>query len=335
MTRRLRSQGWLAAAVCIAAGAGLSYAPRVVHDRIRSAGNDGLRPGLMAAMAVRDRLHRIGQSSEVREHRDREHALAEDVQQWKVRAHAAAAQAAELREELQALRQEQPAPFVGLPAKPLFVPELVEARILRASSDESMPQAVALLDAGASQGVQPAQWVVEGTGLAVDLGDEDDISPDDPVLAGRTLLGRIVQAGRWTSEIQRTTDPGFRIHAKLIRGRGAEAVQGAEGLLAGAGDGRCRLELIPGTEPVEPGDYVFTAQPIPGIDEALYLGEVTAADLPPGSAHWTITVDPGLSFVEADRVQVVRLGLHPERTSRSAAAAAGSATDRVADRGAP
>jgi hypothetical protein len=98
-----------------------------------------------------------------------------------------------------------------------------------------------------------------------------------------------------------------------MRRSGEQTVSGAEGLLVGAGEGVCRLDLIAATEPVEPGDLIVTAATIPGIDNALYLGEVQTAVLKPGASHWTISVKPAVSVSECRQVQVVRVGLHPGR----------------------
>ena len=96
---------------------------------------------------------------------------------------------------------------------------------------------------------------------------------------------------------------------------------GAEGLLIGAGEGLCRLDLIAATEPVEPGDLIVTAATIPGIDDSLYLGEVQSATLAPGAAHWLITVTPAVAASDCRQVQVVRVGLYAGRKPVEAASA--------------
>jgi hypothetical protein len=73
------------------------------------------------------------------------------------------------------------------------------------------------------------------------------------------------------------------------------------------------MELIPGTEPVEIGDFVFTAAPIPGIEDALHLGEVVNAELVSGSAHWSIQVRPAVEGHSRHHVQILRVGLNPTR----------------------
>jgi hypothetical protein len=62
---------------------------------------------------------------------------------------------------------------------------------------------------------------------------------------------------------------------------------------------------------------VLTAATIPGIDEALYLGEVQTANLAPGATHWSITVSPAVAVDEVRELQVVRVGLNPGRVAEA------------------
>jgi hypothetical protein len=222
-------------------------------------------------------------------------------------------ESAQLRQELERLQAEKPKPFLGEAGLPLFAPDLLTARILDAPATEDIERTILTLDEGHSARVALAEWVLGDDGLIIDQGSDSNVLADGPVLSGRSVFGRVASTGRFTSRIQHVSDPAFRAHAKLMRRSGEQTVSGAEGLLVGTGEGMCRLELIAATEPVEPGDLIMTAATIPGIDDALYLGEVLTATLAPGAPHWAITVTPATSVSECRQVQVVRVGLHPGR----------------------
>jgi cell shape-determining protein MreC len=223
-------------------------------------------------------------------------------------------EAARLRDELAQLQAEKPKPFLGEAGLPLFAPDVLTARVLDAPAGDDIERTILTLDEGHAARVALAEWVLGDDDVTIDQGKDSNVLPDSPVLAGRSVFGRVASTGRFTSRIQHVSDPAFRAHAKLIRRSGEQTVSGAEGLLVGAGEGVCRLELIAATEPVEPGDLIVTAATIPGIDDALCLGEVQTATLSPGAAHWTIKVTPAVSVSECRQVQVVRVGLHPGRT---------------------
>ncbi len=222
-------------------------------------------------------------------------------------------EAARLRDDLVRSQSASPQPFLGEAGLPLFTPDLLTARVLEAPARDDIERTVLTLNEGSTARVALAEWVLGDDGVTIDQGQDGHVPADAPVLAGRRVFGRIGSTGRFTSRVQHVSDPAFRSHAKLVRRAGDRTIAGADGLLAGTGDGHCRLDLIPATEPVEVGDLVVTATTIPGIDEALYLGEVRRAELVPGAAHWAITVAPAVAIHEARQLEVVRVGLHPGR----------------------
>jgi cell shape-determining protein MreC len=283
-----------------------------VQGRVRSVVDDLLLPGRSAWVRFGDQWPSLGRAPKKspESHSTTSHS---ELEFWKAESRRFAAEVGELRRRLDEQALKQPAPLVGEDGPPLFVPELIEARILSPESGHELAATLTSLDRGQSSGVNDSQWILSGEGILADQGADGRISPDDPIIAGRTVYGRVATVGRWTSRAQHVTDAGFRVHARLFRKSGDELVRGVEGMLTGKGNGHCALELIPGTEPVEVGDLVFTAETIPGVDSALYLGDVAAASLPSAGAHWTIDVTPGIASDAVDRVQIVRIGLHPDR----------------------
>ncbi|MBX3442443.1 MAG: rod shape-determining protein MreC [Planctomyces sp.] len=314
MPRRRFRNAWIVGALGLIGGGVLCAAPQVVQDSIRGLARDALRPGLVLGAIAREQVTRprVAQPAPSNGGSD---GSREELEQWRRRARQALAIADRLQRDLDQMTRERPAPYIGERGQPLLVPQIIDARILVRSVVDDLGQAAATIDRGQQHTAGTDQWVLSADELVIDQGESADIAADNPVLAGRAVFGRIATTGRWTSQVTHLSQAGFRVHARLVRESPNGLVQGAEGILVGLGDGRCRLELIPATLPVEPGDMVLTAEPAPGIGESLYLGDVMRAEIPAGSAHWAIDVRPGVAVGDVERVQVVRAGLNPVRTA--------------------
>jgi hypothetical protein len=304
---------WVLAAACLGAGGLLCAAPATLHDRLRGAILDGLKPSMKLAAAVREGRSHTSAKGALVAASEREVELENALRAANLKSRQFEIESARLRDELAQLQAEKPKPFLGEAGLPLFAPDVLTARVLDAPAGDEIERTILTLDEGHSARVALAEWVLGDDGVTIDQGEDSNVLADSPVLAGRSVFGRVASTGRFTSRIQHVSDPAFRAHAKLMRRSGEQTVNGAEGLLVGEGEGVCRLELIAATEPVEPGDLIVTAATIPGIDDALCLGEVQTATLPTGAAHWTIKVTPAVSVAECRQVQVVRVGLHPAR----------------------
>ncbi|QDT52412.1 Cell shape-determining protein MreC [Caulifigura coniformis] len=304
---------WLLAAACLGAGGVLCAAPAPFHERVRGLVLDLLKPGMSAVVALRERRPAAISPKDSVASRERELELSRQLEQSRLDARRLQIEAARLRGEMDELRSEKPKPFVGETGLPLFAPDLLTARVLDTPSMDEIERTILTLGEGHAARVALAEWVLGEDGVTIDQGRDTHVLADSPVLSGRSVFGRVASAGRFTSRVQHISDTGFRAHAKLVRRSREKTVSGSEGLLVGAGEGLCRLELIAATEPVEPGDMVVTAATIPGIDEELYLGDVEKAELSAGASHWVITVRPAVSVSSQERVQVVRVGLHPGR----------------------
>jgi rod shape-determining protein MreC len=124
----------------------------------------------------------------------------------------------------------------------------------------------------------------------------------------------LASVGKAVSTIQKVTDANYRGFAQLIRKTEAGFVFGAESVLEGQGQGLCLLRYVPGTEPVEVGDDVYTgdhngSQPYP-----MYYGRVVRAELRPGDQEWTIWVEPAIQKIETPTVTVLRTQFDSSRT---------------------
>jgi cell shape-determining protein MreC len=194
-----------------------------------------------------------------------------------------------------------------------------------------------ILDKGSSDGISSDYWVLNGDLPVVQAGSELNVADGLPVFAGRCIVGRIVEAGRWTSSLQFLTEPGFRARAIIGRVTSDDPVAeqfsfGAEGLLEGRSDlqqaGKCELAQIPATEHVDVGMPVYSPA-TSSVDVPMLFGHVASAEIPRGALHWTITVQPAADLAALRHVEIVvpelstdfgspSLSKHPRPTLRSA-----------------
>jgi cell shape-determining protein MreC len=317
-------------------GAGLIALPEPHADVFRSLVRDGAAPGERALLVLRDRWQSLRDAGSAGDTARSVH-LAEELQLWRRRALQLQAQSARFQQQLAEARRGALPPFETSPVEPLVIPELVETRVLGRERAALELLAGRLVDCGGLQGVAIDDLVLDADQTHLDAGSASDVTPDLPVCSGRRVVGRIKHAGRWTSTVQWLTDPGFRGHARLIRGSAQGPVYGAEGVLTGAGDGACRLELIAATDPVSIGDYVYTVAPPASSSDPFCYGRVAAAELAPGASHWTITVAPAIGDEPFETLQVLRELPNPARWSprdearRSEEASVSGSIARTAD----
>jgi cell shape-determining protein MreC len=302
----------LAAVLCIA-GLGLMFLPEDLASTIRSTVQDLGRPGqavaIVATEAVVEVLHDLGKP------RTTEHdlaALKAKLDAAETGNRALQAEHAALREQLaQAHLSQAFAPPTGA-SSPLFVPELVPARVVGAET-LALWKGRKILAAGERDGVQQALLVLEGKRPVLDQGTEAQLAAGQPVYAGRVVAGRIATAGRWTSTLKLVTDREFSGAARLYRKTEQGWVAGPQGLLEGTGAPQCRVVWIEATEPVEVGDEVYTGENDGALPAPMYYGRVVRAELKAGATEWEIDVEPALAERRLQTVEVLRAALNPER----------------------
>lgn len=244
-----------------------------------------------------------------------------------------------LRRELDLARARGARPR-GTETTPLLAPQVVHARWLAGGSLEHI-RASGLLSAGSRAGIAESALVLAAPGPRVDLGEDSELSPGDPVFAGRVVLGKIAEVGRFTSTLRLVTDPEFSARVRVARrtpqglqvvaegtlvgssrqpgedpvGQGARRRPSPPGAGPGSGKGDrqalCRLKHV--TEPVAVGDQVYTAESDGLLRYPMFYGEISAADLPPAAAEWEVEVTPAARQWDPGDVEILRLGLVRER----------------------
>lgn len=222
------------------------------------------------------------------------------------------AENAALRKQLEMARRESALPVELSLTEPLLMPEMTEARLLGQQA-AGLWREGGLLDQGQNAGIRESSLVLAGEAPLVDLGASSGLKTGQSVSAGRTILGRIDQTGRWTSSLLPVTDPRYRGLAQLVRRTPSGTVYGGQGILEGRGDGPCTLRFVDSTEPVTVGDAVFTAETEDELPWPMFYGRVIRAELPPGAAWWEIDVEPASRSLQPASVQVLTTVFRPTR----------------------
>ena len=296
-------------------GCGLWAAPVEIGDAVRAPVRDGLRPGQMLCADALQNIETRWLAWRFPSRDDELTALQAERDAWRDQFVALQARQALQADEAVARPGDSQSPFAAVASSsdPLTVPDFVPATILGVERDALRERVSRLLDRGTTDGIAVDDVVLSGPLPLLDQGNDAAIAPDMPVLTGGCVVGRIKQTGRWTSTVEPVSHTEFRGYVQLVRTTRQGPLFGAEGVLAGNGDGSCRVELIAATEPVSVGDYVYGRLPGAGPVNTLCYGRVTVAELPEGAAHWHITVVPLATMETSRTVEILRELPNPMR----------------------
>ncbi|NUN49230.1 MAG: rod shape-determining protein MreC [Candidatus Brocadiae bacterium] len=125
--------------------------------------------------------------------------------------------------------------------------------------------------------------------VLIDKGTRDGVKPGQVVADGPAVVGRVMECGEATSRVRLITDPAFRMKASAVRaGRPGQVT----GILAGQGDGTCRLEYVLDREEVGEGWQVMTVHdPDRGWSAGMLVGDVVKGG-GSGGVYGEIIVQP-------------------------------------------
>ena len=293
-------------------GVGLSFAPDGVASRLRGAVTDAMRPGQQAVCATSDSLREGLASLTSQTARTQQHELARlrrELDDAKSRSVALATQLASMNEERER-EATLPSTIRRLPR--LASVSLIETTVLGDVLAEQW-RSGKLLDRGETNGVRESSLVLNSRQSLVDVGQDGELSPEDSVLMGRSVIGKIERVGRWTSTLLLLTDAAYRGRAQLIQEAETGFAFGARGILKGQGGALCKLEGIAATESVRVGDGVYTADRDGLVSTPLYYGKVVEATLGPDDREWKVLVEPAPLPSRLTTVQVLRTSVNSER----------------------
>lgn len=141
--------------------------------------------------------------------------------------------------------------------------------------------------------------------VTIDVGRHDGVRADSAVIAPGGLVGRVVEVGRWTADVEVVGSPraivGVRTGTKGVIG----TLTGSDPTTSHDADELVVTQL--GRDEVEAGDEVVTlgspdARPYP---PGITIGTVTDVERPPGALTDTALVDPAVDLTSLDVVAVV------------------------------
>jgi cell shape-determining protein MreC len=309
MTKPSTSSPWLAAAILLA-GAVLLCVPVDSSRAARARVRDALLPGqsVVRLALTTARSWPLAWRSSPGQGR-RIHELEDELKAARLENRRLNLQTAELNAQLQklAVRQGIVPPTA---TQPLMTAQLVEARVL-GEETASLWRSKKQLSAGSRDGLAESSLVLDDTRPLVDLGNDTGLSSGDAVYAGRIVIGKIAEVGRFSSTLRLVTDPGYSGRARLARHTSRGLAFGAEGTLTGDGSSLCRLKHI--SDPVAVGDEVFTGGSDGLIPYRMYYGKVVRAELESGSQEWQVWVEPALATERLEKVLVLRRAANPDR----------------------
>lgn len=302
---------WLAP-LFLASGLALTFVPTEATQPVKNLVRDFLRPGQQAARAVANSTKQWVKRPMRRSESEPLAAEANDeLRSLRLALRRQEVQAARLREKLQQMTEQQGLAPVSAARAPLAAIRLVEARVMGEES-ALLWRGKQLLSAGVKDGVVESALVLESSRPLVDLGSDAQLSAGDAVYAGRIVIGKIADVGRYSSTLRLVTDPGYSGRARLARRseRGG-LTWGAEGTLVADGSELCRLMHI--TDPVNVGDEVFTGGADGLLPAPMYYGKVVRAELEPGAQDWSVWLQPAATTERLETVLILRRVINPER----------------------
>lgn len=144
-------------------------------------------------------------------------------------------------------------------------------------------------------GLDPGTEVVR-----VDQGALDGLRRGAPVLNGEGLVGRVLEVGWTSADVQLLADPRVSVPAKVLR-------TGARGRVRGAGGRAFGLELseVLRSDDVQPGDRVVTSG-LGGIyPPGIPIGVVTRPFTKEGVPHRFADIAPHADFARLDALEIL------------------------------
>jgi rod shape-determining protein MreC len=133
--------------------------------------------------------------------------------------------------------------------------------------------------------------------VTIDKGSSDGLVADMAVISPGGVVGRVILSSPRAAKVQLLVDRNAAAGAVVERSR-------AQGVVVGVGADGLRMDYVPGTADVKPGDLVVTS----GIDgiypKGFVIGTVETVERGPGSYH-QIKIRPAVDFSRIEEVLVV------------------------------
>ncbi|HEY8314039.1 MAG TPA: rod shape-determining protein MreC [Candidatus Baltobacteraceae bacterium] len=136
----------------------------------------------------------------------------------------------------------------------------------------------------------------ESRAVTIDRGTRNGVSRDDGVLTAKGVVGRVIEAGPFTSKVALITDFTSNIPAVVQRGRYWGIAKG--------NDASVRLEYVSQDAPLKIGDRVVTGEARSFHSGAL-IGTIIRIERGDTNLYQTAIVKPAVDLSSLDRLVVV------------------------------
>jgi len=144
--------------------------------------------------------------------------------------------------------------------------------------------------------------------ITLDVGQQEGVREDMPIVTDAGLVGEIVTATDHYSVGQVLFNREFRASAKVQRSR-------VDGILAWEGGQTVQLKNVAKTLDVRMGDLVVTSEYSSIFPPGITIGVVSSTSQIPGALFQTVEITPSVDFTRLETVFVV---LHVPDSSRNA-----------------
>jgi rod shape-determining protein MreC len=134
--------------------------------------------------------------------------------------------------------------------------------------------------------------------ITLDIGKEEGIARNMPVVTDRGLVGRISEVGSGWSRVLLIIDPSSTVSALTQSTR-------ASGSVEGQADGSLVMRAIPQEDTVSVGDTVFTSGLGGNFPRQILIGQVIDAERRDYELYQTATVQPTVDFDHLEAVLII------------------------------
>ncbi len=142
--------------------------------------------------------------------------------------------------------------------------------------------------------------------VQLDKGAGDGIEPGMPVVSGRGLVGRVVSASSFRSDVLLMIDPSCRVSAR-VSGSGASGIVRGHRVSTGT-ETLCRMEFIERGSRIGAGDEVITSGLGGVFPQGVRIGTVRSVEVDPSGLYRNADIQPTTDFRWLDVVFVVFAG---------------------------
>jgi rod shape-determining protein MreC len=134
--------------------------------------------------------------------------------------------------------------------------------------------------------------------VTLDVGENDGITRNMPVVTQRGLVGRVSEVGDGWSRVLLLIDPSSSVNALTQSTR-------ASGLVRGQVDGSLLMHSIPQEDAVSVGDTVFTSGLGGNFPRQILIGQITGVERKDYDLYQAASVQPTVDFDHLEVLLVV------------------------------